>query len=140
MSRVNLRIGYCDGIFCRWVIKIGGIGLLGGLLLLYLLVMVDWVLLVMLVKVKVCIFLLFEGGLSYIDMWDLKFKVFSEICGPFNFIVTNVLGMLIGELMLCCAKVVDKFSMVCSAMFGDGLYQIGVHWILIGYLLNFVDG
>lgn len=61
-----------------------------------------------------CIFMMLQGGLSQIDLWDPKPQAVSEIRGPFQRISTTVPGMDFGELMAQSAGVADELCVIRS--------------------------
>ncbi|MCP4512942.1 MAG: DUF1501 domain-containing protein [Fuerstiella sp.] len=61
-----------------------------------------------------CIFMMLQGGLSQIDLWDPKPQAVSEIRGPFKRISSTVPGMEFGELMSQSAGVADELCVIRS--------------------------
>ncbi|MEO2013672.1 MAG: DUF1501 domain-containing protein [Fuerstiella sp.] len=61
-----------------------------------------------------CIFMMLQGGLSQIDLWDPKPQAVSEIRGPFRRISTTVPGMEFGELMYETAGVANDVCVIRS--------------------------
>jgi hypothetical protein len=60
------------------------------------------------------IMLWLPGGLSHMDMYDLKPDAPSEYRGPFRPIRTNVSGIDVSELLPLHAQMADKFSLIRS--------------------------
>ena len=134
------RLGYCDGVSRRRMLRVGATGLFGGLSLPTLLQLQAQAASVVPGKAKSCIFLMLEGGPSHIDMWDLKPEAPAEIRGEFMPISTNVPGTQISELMPLCAKVADKYTILRSHSHADNGHSTGRHWVLTGYPPGFADG
>jgi hypothetical protein len=63
---------------------------------------------------RACILLFYYGGPSHLDTWDLKPEAPDEVRGEFRPIATSVPGVRIGEHMPCCARVMDKLTVVRS--------------------------
>ncbi|HIE98857.1 MAG TPA: DUF1501 domain-containing protein [Planctomycetes bacterium] len=61
-----------------------------------------------------CIFMMLQGGLSQIDLWDPKPQAVSEIRGSFRQISTTVPGMEFGELMSATAGVANELCVIRS--------------------------
>jgi hypothetical protein len=61
-----------------------------------------------------CIFMMLQGGLSQIDLWDPKPQAVAEIRGPFQRISSTVPGMEFGELMSQSAGVADELCVIRS--------------------------
>ena len=61
-----------------------------------------------------CILLMFVGGPSQLDTWDMKPNAPAEIRGPYSAIKTNAAGIQISEIFPRMAKHADKFSLVRS--------------------------
>jgi len=100
---------WCDGVPRRHFLKVGALGLGGGLMLPDLL------------RAeakegrstgKALINVHLSGGPSHQDMWDLKPEAPAEIRGDFRPIPTNVTGMEICEHMPRLAKMADRFVLV----------------------------
>jgi hypothetical protein len=60
------------------------------------------------------IMLWLPGGLSHMDMYDMKPDAPSEYRGPFRPIKTNVPGLDVSELLPLHAQMADKFSLIRS--------------------------
>ncbi len=61
-----------------------------------------------------CIFMMLQGGLSQIDLWDPKPQAVAEIRGSFQQIATSVPGMEFGELMSRTAGVANELCVIRS--------------------------
>ena len=138
----------CNGLSRRHAIRLGGMGLLGGLSVPNLLLgeqpartqEYESSRSVAALRAKSCIFFMLEGGPSHIDMWDLKPNAPSEIRGPFKPISTKVPGTQISEILPRCAAITDKFTILRSHSHKDNAHQTGRHWVLTGYPPGFADG
>ncbi|MBY0588115.1 DUF1501 domain-containing protein [bacterium] len=69
-------------------------------------------------RVKSCILIFYYGGPSHLDTWDMKPDAPAEIRGPFRPIATKVPGLVVGEHLPNCAKVMDKVSIIRSMHHG----------------------
>lgn len=138
--RFGDRVRYCDGITRRHALRLGGLGLFGGMALPDLLLAADSTQSGSGPRAKSCIFIMLEGGPSHIDMWDLKPDAPSEIRGPFQPISTNVPGTFISQLLPKCAAIADKYTIMRSHSHNDNAHQTGRHWVLTGYPPSFADG
>lgn len=135
-----MKFGYCDHVTRRQSLRIGSVGLLGGLSLPRLLEMQANAATGEEAKAKSVIFLFLEGGPSTIDMWDLKPDGPAEIRGPWSPIATNVPGTFVGEHCPLTAKICDKFTMLRSHSHKDNGHSTGYHYCMTGYKAAFADG
>ena len=136
----KLQRSYCDGISRRQALRIGGVGLIGGLTLPRLFELEAVAGEGRTSQARACIFLFLEGGPSTIDMWDLKPEAPSEIRGPYKPIATSVAGTFVGEHCPLCARIADKFTILRSHSHADGGHTTGYHYCLTGYKADFADG
>ena len=128
------------GMTRRRAIRIGSVGLLGGLSLPRLLQLQAFAGTETLARAKACIFLFLEGGPSTIDMWDLKPDAPLEVRGPYKPIKTNVAGTFIGEHLPNCAKIADKYAILRSHSHNDNGHTTGYHYVMTGVKADFADG
>lgn len=135
-----MRRSYCDGITRRQALRIGSVGLIGGLTLPRLLELEAVAATGREPKAKSVIFLFLEGGPSTIDMFDLKPDAPAEIRGPFQPISTKVPGTFVGEHCPLIANIADKFTMVRSHSHKDNGHNTGYHYCMTGYKASFADG
>jgi hypothetical protein len=63
---------------------------------------------------RACVLLFYYGGPSHLDTWDLKPEAPAEVRGEFRPVATRVPGVRIGEHMPCCARVMDRLTVVRS--------------------------
>jgi hypothetical protein len=132
--------GFCDGLSRRQALRVGGVGMLGGLGLPQLLELQSKAASPLPRKAEACIFLWLDGGPSTIDMWDLKPDAPAEIRGPYSPIATNVPGTFVGEHCHRCAKVADKFTILRSHSHNDNGHTTGNHYFWSGQKPDFADG
>lgn len=131
---------YCDRISRRQAVKLGSVGLIGGLTLPRLLELEAIASTGKPARAKSVIFLFLEGGPSTIDMWDLKPEGPAEIRGPFQPISTKVPGTFFGEHCPLSAAIADKFTVVRSHSHKDNGHSTGYHYCMTGYRAAFADG
>jgi hypothetical protein len=107
---LNIRHGDQTGLSRRDFLRVGALGLVGGLTQTEVFRLQARAQAKSAHKAVIMIYL--PGGPSHIDMYDLKPDAPSEIRGDFKPIRTNVPGMEICELMPLQAKIADKFAIV----------------------------
>jgi hypothetical protein len=98
----------------RHALRIGSVGLLGGLSLPRLLQFEAQAAAGKSAKAKSCIFLFLEGGPSTIDMWDMKPDAPAEVRGPYKPIATATPGLRVTELMPRLARLSERYCLVRS--------------------------
>lgn len=135
-----MRRGFCDGMTRRRALRLGSVGLIGGLTLPRLLELEAVASTGRAAKAKSIIFLFLEGGPSTIDMWDLKPDAPDEIRGPFRPIATSVPGTFVGEHCPLSAKIAHKFTILRSHSHADNGHNTGYHYVMTGYRPSFADG
>lgn len=64
--------------------------------------------------VRNCILIHNAGGMSHLDLWDLKPHAPAEIRGEFSPIATSAPGVFISELLPHTARIADKLTIVRS--------------------------
>jgi hypothetical protein len=74
-----------------------------------------------------------QGGMSTIDIFDLKPEAAPEFRGEFRPIDTSVPGIQIGEHVPRLARQADKFSLVRSFTHNDSSHGHADHYLLTGY-------
>ena len=131
---------YCDRVTRRQALRLGSVGLIGGLTLPRLLELEAVAATGRVAKAKSVIFLFLEGGPSTIDMWDLKPDGPAEIRGPYMPISTSVPGTFVGEHCPLSAKIADKFTILRSHSHKDNGHNTGYHYCMTGYRAAFADG
>ncbi|MBA4063438.1 MAG: DUF1501 domain-containing protein [Isosphaera sp.] len=124
----------------RRALRVGTVGLLGGLSLPRLLQMEATAGTGKPAKAKACIFLFLEGGPSTIDMWDMKPDAPAEVRGPYKPVATNVPGTFVCEHLPNCAKVADKYAILRSHSHNDNGHTTGYHYLMTGVKADFADG
>jgi hypothetical protein len=128
------------GLSRRQSLRIGSVGLIGGLSLPRLFELEAVAGTGKPATAKSVIFLFLEGGPSTIDMWDLKPEAPVEIRGPYKPISTNVPGTFVGEHCPLTAQICDKFTMLRSHSHKDNGHNTGYHYCMTGYKAAFADG
>ena len=103
---------FCDGVSRRNFLKIGALGVAGGLSLPQLLALEAKAGVRNSHKSVILIYLV--GGPPHQDMFDLKPDAPSNIAGPHRPIGTNVPGIQICELFPRMAGMMDKFTIIRS--------------------------
>ncbi|MDA1014556.1 MAG: DUF1501 domain-containing protein [Planctomycetota bacterium] len=131
---------FCDGMTRRHALRVGSLGLLGGLTLPQLLQAEATAKQPLASKAKSCIFLFLEGGPPHQDMWDPKPEAPAEIRGPFAPISTNVPGTFVTDQLPLCAKIADKYSILRSHSHRDNGHSTGYHYVITGRRSTFADG
>lgn len=131
---------FCDRVTRRQALRLGSVGLIGGLTLPRLLELEAVAASGRPAKAKSVIFLFLEGGPSTIDMWDLKPEAPAEIRGPYQPIATSVPGTFVGEHCPLTAKIADKFTILRSHSHKDNGHSTGYHYCMTGYKAAFADG
>jgi hypothetical protein len=134
------RRGYCDRVSRRQLLRVGGVGILGGLSLPRLLELQARAATPSPAKAQACIVLWLDGGPSTIDMWDLKPEAPAEIRGPYKPIATSVPGTYVGQHCVECAKVAEKFTILRTHSHNDNGHTTGNHYFWSGYKPDFADG
>jgi hypothetical protein len=131
---------FCDGMTRRDALRVGSVGMIGGLTLPRLLELEAKAATGKPAKAKSVIFLFMEGGPSTIDMWDMKPDAPTEIRGPWTQISTKVPGTFFGEHCPLSANIADKFTVLRSHSHKDNGHNTGYHYCMTGYKAAFADG
>jgi hypothetical protein len=124
----------------RQALRVGSVGLLGGLSLPRFLQFQAQARTDAPARAKACIFLFLEGGPSTIDMWDMKPEAAAEVRGPYKPIATNVPGTFVCEHLPNCAKVANKYTILRSHSHHDNGHTTGYHYVMTGVKADFADG
>ena len=131
---MNGPASYCDGIKRRDMLRVGVAGMAGASLPLSQLLQSQAAADAKGEKNDVSLIILFlQGGLSTIDILDLKPNAPAEFRGEFNPIDTNVRGMQICEHLPQVAGQADKFSLLRNFTHTDSGHGPADHWMLTGY-------
>ncbi|MEW4570474.1 DUF1501 domain-containing protein [Tautonia sp. JC769] len=128
----------CDGYRRREVLRIGGLGLLGGLGLPDFARAGGGTDPAPLVagnafgKAKSCIVLFLMGGPPQHSTWDPKPDAPAEVRGDFGPIATAVPGLSISELLPRTAQVADKLCLLRAVSTGDNAHSSSGYYMLTG--------
>jgi len=126
----------CDGWDRREILRVGGLGLLGGGL--------DLAGLAAAAerrgaagggapgRAKSCILLFLMGGPPQHSTWDPKPDAPAEVRGAFGPIATNVPGLSLCELLPHTAKVADKLCLLRAVSTGDNAHSSSGYYMLTG--------
>jgi hypothetical protein len=129
----------CDGVNRREILRVGGLGMLGGTLNL-----TDLLSQQSSAKpdpgragsafgqAKSCIVLFLMGGPSQHSTWDPKPDAPAEVRGDFRPIATAVPGVSICELFSRTAKVTDKVCFLRAVSTGDNAHSSSGYYMLTG--------
>ncbi|HEY1601961.1 MAG TPA: DUF1501 domain-containing protein [Pirellulales bacterium] len=79
-----------------------------------------------------CIFLLLQGGLSHIDLYDPKPLASEQIRGPFGSIDSTVPGLRLGEMLLQTAKIAHHVALIRSMEHDFNNHIAGTYITLTG--------
>src|SRR5215475_4129067 len=79
------------------------------------------------------IILWMRGGPSHIDMWDPKPDAPVEYRGEFGTSPSKVPGILLGDMLPMCGRVMDKWSIVRSLHHHDAGHSTGDQICFTGY-------
>nr|AEH26467.1 hypothetical protein [uncultured Acidobacteria bacterium A2] len=124
----------CDGSSRRDFMKIGTLGLFGGLTLPQLLRAQDLARAEgKSVKKKSIILLFLDGGASHIETFDPKMDAPKEYRSLFDSVQTSLPGIHFGGLIPKFARLAKEFSFVRSFTHEDGDHGGATHWLKTGY-------
>ena len=125
----------CDGLTRREILRVGGLGLLGG----------GGLNLAGLARAaegdgldrsfgraKSCIVLFLMGGPPQHSTWDPKPDAPAEVRGDFGPIATNVPGLMVSSLLPMTAKVADKVCILRAMSTGDNAHSSSGYYMLTG--------
>jgi hypothetical protein len=79
------------------------------------------------------IILWMRGGPSHIDMWDPKPNAPAEYRGEFGVQPTKVPGILLGDMLPMCGRIMDRWSIVRSLNHNDAGHSSGDQICFTGY-------
>jgi hypothetical protein len=83
-------------------------------------------------KAKACILLFYLGGPPQHETWDPKDDAPLEVRGDLKSIVSNVPGILVGELMPRTAQRLDHICVLRAMATGDNAHSSSGYWMLTG--------
>lgn len=135
---MSFRFNDCENYHRRDVLKIGALGVVGGLS------MTDLFALQARAAAKQdggsastpteSVILIWQGGgPSHIDTWDPKPEAPAEIRGTFDAIETSVPGVQVSEHLPNLAKVADKYAIIRSITTNEAAHERGTHYMLTGF-------
>lgn len=126
----------CDRMTRRRFLRVGTLGVAGGLSLANLLRLREAQAAAgrPVGKKRSVILIWQHGGPSQLDTFDMKPEAPAEVRGPYTSIETNVPGIRISERMPYHARVMDKLTILRGFTHGNGDHFAATHWILTGYL------
>lgn len=133
---MKTRLTDCENFHRRDILKIGALGVLGGLSMTDLFAL----------KAQAAatqpsaespaesVILIWQsGGPSHIDTWDPKPDAPTEIRGSFDAIDTCVPGIRVSEHLPQTAKVMDKIALIRSMTTNEAAHERGTHYMLTGF-------
>ena len=125
----------CDGWRRREILRVGGLGLLGGLDLAGLARGADASRATANAptgRAKSCIVLFLMGGPPQQSTWDPKPDAPAEVRGEFGPIATKVPGMAISSLLPRTAAVADKLCLLRAVSTGDNAHSSSGYYMMTG--------
>ena len=125
----------CDGWRRREILRVGGLGLLGGLDLAGLARGADVARSTggpLPGRAKSCIVLFLMGGPPQQSTWDPKPDAPADVRGEFKPIATKVPGLSISELLPKTAAVADKLCLLRAVSTGDNAHSSSGYYMLTG--------
>lgn len=84
-------------------------------------------------RAKSCILIYLFGGVSQLDVWDLKPRAPDGIRGEFMPIATSVPGIHMTEHLPCLAQRMDRLAIIRSLTHGDNSHGSSAHRMLTGH-------
>ncbi|MGV3720695.1 MAG: DUF1501 domain-containing protein [Actinomycetota bacterium] len=136
---MNFRGSDCENFHRRDILKIGALGVAGGLSMTDLFAL----------RAQAAaqkgegasastpaesVILIWQGGgPSHIDTWDPKPEAPAEIRGTFDPIDTAASGIQISEHLPLTAKQMDKIALIRSITTNEGAHERGTHYMLTGF-------
>lgn len=82
-------------------------------------------------RAVICFWL--DGGPTHMDTYDPKPTAPAEYRGPFSAIPTAVPGVMLNELLVEHAALMDRISLVRSVHHNNGDHFAAAHWMWTGY-------
>ena len=125
----------CDGWRRREILRVGGLGLLGGLDLATLARGADATAASGAIptgRAKSCIVVFLMGGPPQQSTWDPKPDAPAEVRGEFGPIATKVPGMAVSSLLPKTAAVADKLCLLRAVSTGDNAHSSSGYYMLTG--------
>ena len=122
----------CEGRSRREILRVGGLGLAGGVGLNQLLAQESGSIRSVAPKAKSCILLVLTGGVPQQSTWDPKPDTPPEVRGAFGPIATNVPGIFFSELMPKTARHADKLCILRAMSTDDNAHSSSAYYMLNG--------
>ena len=122
----------CEGRSRREILRVGGLGLAGGVGLNQLLAQESGSIRSVAPKAKSCILLVLTGGVPQQSTWDPKPDTPPEVRGAFGPIATNVPGIFFSELMTKTARHADKLCILRAMSTDDNAHSSSAYYMLNG--------
>ena len=121
----------CDGWSRREILRVGGLGMLGGLDLAGL-ARGSEAAGAPVGRAKSCIVLFLMGGPPQHSTWDPKPDAPENVRGEFGPIATKVPGLSVSSLLPMTAKVADKLCLLRAVSTGDNAHSSSGYYMLTG--------
>lgn len=125
-------IRLCEGPSRREILRVGGLGLAGGVGLGQLLASERSGVSGLAPKAKSCILLVLTGGVPQQSTWDPKPDTPPEVRGAYGPIATNVPGIFFSELMPKTARHADKLCILRAMSTDDNAHSSSAYYMLNG--------
>lgn len=122
----------CDGPSRREILRVGSLGLAGGVGLNQLLAQESSPISRFAPKAKNCILLVLTGGVPQQSTWDPKPDTPPEVRGAFGPISTNVPGIFFSELLPKTARHADKLCILRAMSTDDNAHSSSAYYMLNG--------
>ncbi len=122
----------CEGLSRREILRVGGLGIAGGLTTSRLLAAEGQIPTGLRPKAKNCILLMLTGGPPQHSTWDPKPDAPAEVRGAFAPIATNVPGLSISELLPRTARHADKLCLLRAMSTDDNAHSSSAYYMLTG--------
>jgi hypothetical protein len=134
---MSFRFSDCENFHRRDFLKVGAMGVLGGLSMTDLFALRAQAAVAKTDSAGTpceSVILIWQGGgPSHIDTWDPKPDAPAEIRGTFDPIDTSVPGVQISEHLPLTARHMDKIALIRSITTNEGAHERGTHYMLTGF-------
>ncbi len=122
----------CEGLSRREILRVGGLGIAGGLSTGRLLAAESQIGSGIKPRAKNCIVLMLTGGPPQHSTWDPKPDAPAEVRGAYAPIATNVPGLSISELLPRTARHADKLCLIRAMSTDDNAHSSSAYYMLTG--------